>query len=177
MNADANGQVSGAVAAKAETKTQAEAPNKSTRHFKVNRTRARTLAGMYADFDEVCIRETLEGFPVKGAINLLIWATAKAPNNPYKKLRDWARKNGKGHYSETLLKKPSAEVYGEYMAALEEERSRVESVTGRERLTREEIDRVTQEVYAPRSRAEYSRISEASWRSFHEELGRKDHAS
>ena len=63
------------------------------------------------------------------------------------------------------------------MAALEEERSRVESETGREKLTPKEIERVTQEVYAPRSRAHYSRISEASWRSFHDELERKDRAA
>jgi len=150
---------------------------KSTRTYVVNRTRARTLARLYGDFDEISVRECLEGFPVKGAIALLIWATEKAPENPYRKLRDWARRNGKGHYSPGLLKKPSADVYREYMAALEEERSRVESETGRERLTRQEIERVTQEIYAPRSRAEYARISEASWHSFHEERDREEPAA
>lgn len=156
-----------------------QAPRKkSTNAFVVNRRRARTLAGFYAaDFDEIQILETLEGYPVKGAIALLIWAAEKAPENPYRKLRDWARRNGKGQYSPDLLGKPSAEVYREYMAALEEERSRVEAETGRERLTPEEIERVTLEIYAPRSRAEYSRISEASWRSFHEGLERGGEAA
>lgn len=153
------------------------APRKSTRAFVVNRQRARTLAGFYGDFDEISILECLSGSPVKGAINLLIWAEEKAPANPYKKLRDWARKNGKGHYSKEMLGKPSADVYREYMAALEEERIRVERETGRERLAREEIERVTQEIYAPRSRAHYSRINEASWRSFHEDLERTDMAA
>lgn len=150
---------------------------KSTRSFVVNRRRARTLAGFYPDFDETAILECLSGFPMKGAIALLIWTAEKAPENPYRKLRDWARRNGKGHYAPEMMRKPLAEVYREYMTALEEERVRIGSETGRERLTPGEIERVTQEIYAPRSRAEYSRISEASWRSFHEDLQRKDRAA
>lgn len=154
------------------------AARKSTRHYTVNRTRARTLAGLYAhSFDEIAVLECLFGYPVKGAIALLIWAEENAPENPYRELRGWARRNGKGHYSRDLLRKPSSEVYVEYMAALEEERSRVESETGREKLNQAEVDRVTQEIYAPRTRAELSRISEASWRSFHEETERKHEAA
>lgn len=148
---------------------------KSTRHFRVNRRRARTLADLHPDFDSVDILESLENFPVKGAIGLLEWA-AKA-DNPRKKLRNWARKAGKGHYHPAMLSKPAEAVYREYMAAVREERAAAEERTGSDWLSQKRIDRVTQEIYGPRTRATVALISEATWRSYHEDLEREEQAA
>ena len=145
---------------------------KSTRNLRVNRRRARTLADLHPDFDAVDILESLEGFPVKGAIGLLEWAAGA--HNPHKKLRNWARKAGKGHYHPAMLAKPAEAVYREYMAAVREERAAVEERTGSDWLSQKQIERVTQEIYGPRTRASTALISEDTWQSYHEDLEREE---
>lgn len=132
--------------------------------------RAEELAAGDPRLDEVMIRETLEGEPVGRARGLIRWAKKRSPRNPYRKLRQWARRNERGFYSPALLRRDAALVYREYLAFVETKRREHEATTGAPVLPPERLDAVTRAFYAPRSRADLARISPAVWARFHEEL-------
>ena len=64
----------------------------STAHYRVDAERAEILARHFPSLSEIEIRECLEGAPLKQAVSLINWAERKNPANPYKPLRNWARK-------------------------------------------------------------------------------------
>ena len=142
----------------------------STAHVRVTTERAEILARQFPDFSVVEIRECLEGEPLKQAIGLLNWALEKEAatpdrTSPYRTLRFWARKNGKGFYSAALLKGDARETYRRYKLYLrrkEEEKLR----RGGGSLLPSEIERLTRWFYAPESRARMASISEAVWNSY-----------
>lgn len=132
--------------------------------------RAEGLAAGDPQLDEVMIRETLEGEPVGRARSLIRWAKKKAPRNPYRLLRRWARRHERGFYSPALLRRDAGEVYREYLAFVETKRREHQAATGAPFLPPERLDAVTRTFYAPRSRADLARISPAVWAQFHDEL-------
>ena len=136
--------------------------------------RAEGLAAGDPQLDEVMIRETLEGEPVGRARGLIRWAKKRSPRNPYRKLRQWARRNERGFYSPARLRRDAGEVYREYLAFVEIKRQGHEAATGAPVLPPERLDAVTRAFYAPRSRADLARISPAVWAQFHEELEAED---
>jgi hypothetical protein len=88
-------------------------------------------------------------------VGLLDWAQRKSPQNPYRALRAWARRNQKGFYR--LRRDPNRpkanETYSVYLGYIrhkeEEKRKRNSGV-----LTTSEIERLTREFYAPEYRAD-----------------------
>ena len=132
--------------------------------------RAEELASGDPQLDEVMIRETLEGEPVGRARGLIGWAKKRSPRNPYRKLRQWARRNDRGFYSRAVLRRDAGEVYREYLDYVEIKRAEHEAATGDPNLPPERLDVLTKIFYAPRSRADLARISPAVWAQFHEEL-------
>jgi hypothetical protein len=52
------------------------------------------------------------------------------PRNPYRKLRQWARSNGRGFYSTSILRRHAGEVYREYLAYAVSKRREHEAATG-----------------------------------------------
>ncbi len=95
--------------------------------------------------------------------------TTTIPRNPYRKLRQWARSNGRGFYS-TSIRRDAGEVYREYLEYAETKRREHEAATGVPVLSPDRLDVVTRTFYAPRTRAELARISPKVWAEFHEEL-------
>ena len=132
--------------------------------------RAEELAAGDPQLDEVMIRETLEGEPLGRARGLIRWAKKRSPRNPYRKLRQWARRNERGFYSRVVLRRDAGEVYKEYLDYVEVKRAEHEAATGDPTLSAEQLDVLTRIFYAPRSRADLARISPAVWAQFHEEL-------
>ena len=61
---------------------------------------------------------------------LIRWAKKRAPRNPYRKLRDWARRNERGFYSPKLLRRHATQVYREYLAYAEIKRREPRQATG-----------------------------------------------
>ncbi|QIN85453.1 hypothetical protein GBA63_22390 (plasmid) [Rubrobacter tropicus] len=140
------------------------------RPARVDVFRAEELAAGDPRLDGVMIRETLEGEPVGRALGLIRWAKKRSPRNPYRRLRQWARRNERGFYSPALLRRDAGEVYREYLAFVETKRQEHEAATGAPVLPPERLDAVTRTFYAPRSRADLARISPAVWAQFHQEL-------
>ena len=169
-DAETNAETNAPADAKTGSPAPHTAPRRSTRDYTVDVYRAEAVADLYDDFDTVMVREIFEGQPVKKAIRLILWARQKAPANPYRKLRDWARRNGTGFYCGEILRRDAGEVYREFLAYAETKRARLEERTGRARLTQDEIEELARTFYAPRTRADMASISEATWASYHEEL-------
>lgn len=140
------------------------------RPARVDVLRAEEIAAGDPQLDEVMIRETLEGEPVGRARGLIRWARKRSPRNPYRKLRQWARRNERGFYSGVVLRRDASEVYKEYLDYVELKRDEHEAATGDPTLSAEQLDVLTRIFYAPRSRADLARISPAVWAQFHEEL-------
>ena len=159
----------------AQSATAADTPashreRHSTVHVRVNIERAEILARQFPDFSVVEIRECLEGEPLKQAIGLLNWTLKKdaaTPDrtSPYRTLRSWARKNGKGFYSAALLKGDATETYRRYKLYLRR-KEEVKLRRGQGSLLPSEIEGLTQMFYAPESRARMAAISEAVWSSY-----------
>lgn len=142
----------------------------SARPARVDVFRAEELAAGDSRLDEVMIRETLEGEPVGRALGLIRWAKKRSPRNPYRKLRQWARRNERGFYSRAVLRRDAGEVYRAYLDYVEVKRAEHETATGDPTLSPDRLDVLTRIFYAPRSRADLARISPAVWAQFHEEL-------
>ena len=134
--------------------------------------RAEELASEAGDprLDAVMIRETLEGETVTKADALIRWAKTRSPENPCRKLRQWARRNEKGFYSRSILRRDATLVYREYLEYVEIRRREHEEATGAPSLSSERLDVLTRTFHAPRTRAELARIGPAVWAQFHEEL-------
>lgn len=135
---------------------------------------AEDLAAADGRLDSVQIRECLEGEPRSRAEGLIRWAKRRAPRNPYRKLRQWARRNERGFYSPKFLRRDASVVYKEYLAYAEIKRREHQAATGAPVLSPDRLDAVTSAFYGPRGRADLARISPAAWAQFHEEEEREE---
>lgn len=125
----------------------------STAHFRVDIKRAQILATNHPDLSVVEIRECLEGAPLKQAVNLIHWAERRNPNNPYKPLKNWAKRNQAGFYSPTVRGLDSNDHYQRCMLFIRDAEEKMLQTSGRNLLPRER-ENLAWEYYAPRYRAE-----------------------
>lgn len=133
----------------------------------VNLYRAEGIAAALAEairgpaLGVVQIRECLEGEPVGEALERIRWAMRCA--RPYRALRIWARKEGRGLYRTERRQEPTLKDRKAFLRYA----ARKETVLGRE-LSRREIERLASRFYSPARIAELSEISEHVWRSYEE---------
>ena len=141
---------------------------RSTRHYVVDERRAEILAAQFEGlFGAADVREALEGEPVAKALGLLTWASKK--RLPMKALRAKAKKDRLGCYRPKDGRPDPAEEYRRYLAFVE--RKQEESLEKRGRsLSREELEALAHEFYAPMHRAQLERIPAAAWDALHQEL-------
>jgi hypothetical protein len=158
----------------ADDPTRSEAPRAARpgerRDQRVDVVLAEKLADEQEGLDPVQLRECLEGELLTTARSLIRWAKKRSPRNPYRKLRQWARRNERGFYSTAILRRDARVVYKEYLEYTEIKRREHEEETGAPVLSPKRLDALTRIFYAPRTRAELARISPAAWAQFHEEL-------
>lgn len=132
--------------------------DRSTRHYTVDVFRADHLAATHPELSPVEIREVFEDEPVKRAIGLILWAKRKAPRNPYRKLKDWARRNERGFYNPAVRKRDPHEDRRQYMAYLEKKRAEKQRSVGRAELLPSEVLSLTEEFHAPAYRADLASV-------------------
>ena len=130
-----------------------EAPRHSTKHYRVTIYRAEALAKTFPSLSEVEIRECLEGAPLRQAVGLINWAERCNPLAPYKPLRNWAKKNRSGFYSEDVRRIDNNENYRRCMLYIRRKESEMLESGGRA-LFHGEREALTRGYYAPRYRAE-----------------------
>lgn len=125
----------------------------STKHYRVNIDRAETLSGTFPSLSTVEIRECLEGAPLKQAVGLINWAERCGPLDPYKPLRNWAKKNRCGFYSQKVKQIDNNEHYLRCMLYIRRKEEKMLTDQGRG-LFQKEREQLAQLYYAPRYRAE-----------------------
>ena len=128
---------------------------RSTRHYAVDDLRAELLARRFDAYSVVEIREYLEFKPVKRAVGLLEWASKKP--DPYRCLKRWAKKHGKGYYRPRAGRPGPVEEHRRCSAYLL--RKEGESLKKRGRgLSQGETERLARLWFAPSYRAEVGKV-------------------
>lgn len=147
----------------------------SARHHVVDDRRAEVLAYQFEGvFGAVDIRETLEGEPVEQALRLLEWSAGK--RLPMKTLREKAKKDRLGCYRPKEERPDAAEEHRRYLAFVRRRQAESREERGRS-LSREELEALAREFYAPMYRARMETIPAAASEALNRETEEEDDAA